>query len=345
MSYRTNLNQPIQRQYIISSSFKMAILFTVLLAVSIISWGYIIYASIGDRVLEHIALLTIGTFSVLSVIIISFAISIFVVKTINHISQSAASIVNTEDFSRRIETISNWDDLSNLSNMLNILFGSVDNLLSDIKTVTDNIAHDLKTPLTRLKNKLENIQETNPSQEIQDAVNECDKLLEIFNSLLRLNRLEHGREKLQKKRINIKNIIDDAIELYEPMFEDKSILIKSQIEASTLNIDKNLIFQSIVNILDNCYKYAGVNTYVAVNGFLHNSKYTIEISDSGGGISAINSDKIFDKFFREDISRTKAGNGLGLALVKNIIELHGGNIITKANTPEGLTIVITLPLH
>lgn len=323
----------------------MAILFTVLLAMSIISWGYVIYSSVGSKILEHIVPLSIGIFSTLSVVIISFAISVFVVRTINHISSSAASIVNTEDFSRRIETISNWDDLSNLSNMLNILFGSIDALLNDIKSVTDNIAHDLKTPLTRLRNKLESIHEANPNQETQEAVDECDKLLEIFNSLLRLNRLEHGREKLQKKRIEISQLANDAIELYAPVLEDKNISIKSQITHKSLNVDKNLIFQSIVNILDNCYKYAGENTYISINGFIEGSSYNLEISDLGSGINSANIEKIFERFFREDISRTQSGNGLGLALVKNIIELHGGNIEAKANTPHGLSIIIKLPLH
>ncbi|QLE79968.1 HAMP domain-containing histidine kinase [Francisella sp. Scap27] len=323
----------------------MAILFTILLAMSIMSWGYVIYSSVGGKILEHIVPLSIGIFSTLSVVIISFAISIFVVRTINHISSSAASIVNTEDFSRRIKSISNWDDLSNLSSVLNILFGSIDTLLKDIKSVTDNIAHDLKTPLTRLKNKLENIHETNPNKEILDAMDECDKLLEVFNSLLKLNRLEHGREKLQKKRIEISYLINDATELYTPILEEKNITIKSQLAQKTLNIDKNLIFQSIVNILDNCYKYSGENTCVSIKGFIKGSSYNLKISDSGNGVNSDNSDKIFERFFREDTSRTQVGNGLGLALVKNIIELHGGSIEAKANIPQGLTMTIKLPLH
>ena len=345
MSFKNNLNQPIQRRYIISSSFKMAILFTILLAMSILSWGYIIFSSVGDRVLEHIVPLSIGIFSTLSVVLISYLISFFVVKKINHISSSAATIVNTEDFSRRIESKTNWDDLSNLSNMLNSLFGNVDELLSDIKNVTNNIAHDLKTPLTRLKNKLEQLAEKQPNDETQAALVECDKLLEIFNSLLRLNRLEHGREKLIKKRINIQDLINDAVELYEPVFDDKNIILKCNVENKMLNIDKNLIFQSIVNILDNCYKYSGENSSILITGLVNQNNYTLTIADSGSGISSQNHDKIFERFFREDTSRSLIGNGLGLALVKNIIELHRGEIFARNNIPNGLQIIISLPLH
>ena len=345
MSYKNSLNHPIQRRYIISSSFKMAILFTVLLATSILSWGYIIFSSVGDKVLEHIVPLTIGIFSTLSVVIISYLISFFVVQKINHISSSAATIVNTEDFTRRIESKTNWDDLSNLSNMLNSLFGNVDELLRDIKNVTNNIAHDLKTPLTRLKNKLEQLAEKQPNEETQAALSECNKLLEIFNSLLRLNRLEHGREKLIKKRIDIQFLINDAVELYEPVFEEKNISLKCNIENKMLNIDKSLIFQSIINILDNCYKYSGENPSISMVGEVNKGLYKLTISDTGSGVSSQNYDKIFERFFREDASRSLIGNGLGLALVKNIIELHGGTIIARANAPSGLSLELSLPLH
>lgn len=100
---------------------------------------------------------------------------------------------------------------------------NIKELLVDIKSVSNNIAHDLKTPLTRLKNKLEDLEQTNPNKDSSDALAECNQLLDIFNSLLRLNRLEHGRESLTKKRLDIKNIIDDAIELYEPSFRNKKI--------------------------------------------------------------------------------------------------------------------------
>ncbi|APD50948.1 two-component sensor histidine kinase [Francisella hispaniensis FSC454] len=345
MSSKNSLYDSIQRRYIISSSFKMAMLFTVLLGLSIVSWIYIIFSAVGDRVIEHIIPLSIGIFCTVSVVIISYLISVFVVRKINHIASSAASIVNTRDFSQRIKSNTNWDDLSNLANILNILLANIEELLVDIKSVSNNIAHDLKTPLTRLKNKLENLKQTNPNKDSSDALAECNQLLDIFNSLLRLNRLEHGRENLIKKRLDIKNIIDDAIELYEPIFEQKNIRLKINILPRNLNIDKNLIFQSIINILDNCYKYSKDNTEISINTKIQNSKYIIEIADQGIGINNENTNKIFERFFREEKSRSQTGNGLGLSLVKKIIQLHDGDVIAQNNKPQGLKMIISLPLH
>ncbi|MFV9924270.1 MAG: ATP-binding protein [Francisella endosymbiont of Hyalomma scupense] len=322
----------------------MAMLFTILLGLSIVSWVYIIFTALGDRVIEHIVPLSIGIFCTASVVIISYLISVFVVRKINHIASSAASIVNTQDFSQRIKSNTNWDDLSNLANILNILLANIEDLLLDIKSVSNNIAHDLKTPLTRLKNRLENLEHTNPSKDIVEVLAECNQLLDIFNSLLRLNRLEHGRENLIKK-LDIKNIIDDAIELYEPIFEQKNIQLQTNILPRNLNIDKNLIFQSITNILDNCYKYSDHNTEISITTKIQPSKYIIEIADQGIGINNENTDKIFERFFREEKSRSQTGNGLGLSLVKKIIQLHDGNIIAKNNNPQGLKIIISLSLH
>nr|WP_237384683.1 hypothetical protein [Francisella tularensis] len=93
MSSKSSLYDSIQCRYIISSSFKMAMLFTVLLGLSIVSWIYIIFSAVGDRVIEHIIPLSIGIFCTVSVVIISYLISVFVVKKINHIASSAAAIL------------------------------------------------------------------------------------------------------------------------------------------------------------------------------------------------------------------------------------------------------------
>nr|WP_234385428.1 HAMP domain-containing sensor histidine kinase [Francisella orientalis] len=232
-----------------------------------------------------------------------------------------------------------------MENILNILLANIDELLVDIKSVSNNIAHDLKTPLTRFKNKLENLDQTCPNNDTAEALAECNQLLDIFNSILRLNRPEHGRENLLKKNSDVKKIIDDAIELYEPMFEQKNIKLDISVISKNLNIDKNIIFQSITNILDNSYKYSKDDTEITISTKIQNSKYIIIFTDQGIGVNEENIDKIFERFFREEKSRSQIGNGSGLSLVRKIIQLHNGNITATNNHPHGLIIEISLPLH
>ncbi|AJI67657.1 histidine kinase-, DNA gyrase B-, and HSP90-like ATPase family protein [Francisella tularensis subsp. holarctica] len=133
--------------------------------------------------------------------------------------------------------------------------------------------------------------------------------------------------------------------LLNPSFEQKNIQLQTNILDKKLNLNKNLIFQSIINILDNCYKYSKDNTEISINTKIQNSKYIIEIADQGIGINNENTDKIFERFFHEEKSRSQTGNGLGLALVKKIIQLHDGDIIAQNNKPQGLKMIISLPLH
>jgi len=279
------------------------------------------------------------------VIVISYAISIFVVRKINSISNTAISIINTQDLSRRIDIDTKWDDLSNLGYVLNILLANIEKLLDDIKNVSDNIAHDLKTPLTRLRNNLDSLDKKYQNDDTSKALTDCDLLLSIFNSLLEMNRLEHSKQKLNKNKQNIKNVIDDAIELYEPIAEIKNIKFDIDIESRNLYIDKNLIFQSLINIFDNAIKFSPPNSSISIKSYLLASNYHIEIIDNGVGIQKENFTNIFDKFFREDSSRSQKGNGLGLALVKKAIELHNGNVYAKRNEPNGLQIIIDIPIH
>ncbi|APC97003.1 sensor histidine kinase [Francisella frigiditurris] len=343
MSSKIETNN-IQRRYVISSSFKMAMLFTILLSFSLASWGYILYVS-SSEIYLHIIPLSIAILSTFAVVIISFLISVFVVKKINQIANTAVSIVNTQDLSRRIEVNVKWDDLSNLAHVLNILLANIETLLIDIKNVSDSVAHDLRTPLTRLKNQLEDLDKTDPSENTYNALANCNHILDIFNSILKINHLEHGRQKLDKQKFDIAKVIDDAIELYQPMMEDKKIALIKDIKSIEISIDKSLIFQSIINILDNSLKYSDKRTTILINSYKKNNFYILEIIDEGIGVKEENLENIFNRFFREENSRSTKGNGLGLVLVKKVIELHGGKITAKNNNPVGLIIKIQLPIR
>ena len=335
----------IQRKYIISSSFLMAIVFTLLLCTSILSLIYMVYITKSDTPNIHIIPLSISICCILMVIIISYVISIFVVKKINSISSTAISIINTQDLSRRIDVDTKWDDLSNLGYVLNILLTNIEDLLDDIKNVSDNIAHDLRTPLTRLRNNLDSLDKKYQNDDTAKALKDCDLLLSIFSSLLQINRLEHGKQRLNKNKQNIKNVINDAIELYEPIADEKNIKFYIDIESRNLYIDKNLIFQSIINVLDNAIKFSSKDSFISIKAYLFASNYRIEITDNGVGIQEENSKNIFDKFFIENNSRSQKGNGLGLVLVKKTIELHNGNVYAKPNEPDGLQIILEIPIH
>ncbi|TNF69748.1 MAG: HAMP domain-containing histidine kinase [Gammaproteobacteria bacterium] len=211
------------RRYIISSSFKMAFLFALLLGISLSMWGYLLirfWALLNAYIAFKISIL-ISMVCMILVIGISFFISIYVLRRINHISNTAVSMMQTNDLSQRINIVTRWDDLSNLAHVLNQLLDQIEKLMYDLKIVSDNIAHDLRTPLTRMRNQLSSLQRDYDTPAHEKAVSECENLLTTFNTLLRISYLEYGKQTLLKESHYIDEILNDAISYYLPIFEEK----------------------------------------------------------------------------------------------------------------------------
>lgn len=278
----------------------------------------------------------------LLVILISFFISTFVVTRINKIANTAKEIMNTGDLSRRIEVDSNWDDISYLAKTLNDLLTRIESLMQGLRDVSDNIAHDLRTPITRLRGELEGLKNKKLSgKDIDKLVLEADNILSIFNSLLRIANIEKGKRKQSFKEVDISNILNDVIELYEPLADDKKIGIKKNLEGGCqISGDSDLLFQMFANLIDNAIKFSGKKGDITITSKNNDGEYEVVIADSGIGIEHDEIEKVFDRFYRADKSRNTQGSGLGLSMVKAVSELHNANIKLADNNP-GLKVTLS----
>jgi signal transduction histidine kinase len=313
----------------------MAMLFTALLSVAIAVLIYFITTTQGNPTaiwLAGLALACIG-----AVIIIGFIISIFVVTQTGLIARTAQKIMETGDLSQRIKIDSDWDDLGYMAETLNQLLTRIEELMLGFKTVSDNIAHDLRTPLTRLRNNLETLKKKEGDNPIyEELISEADRLLSTFASLLRIAHIETNKTRALFTDIQIDKMIEDVLELYEPLAEEKQITIKKQIDKMKYHGDRDLLFQAFANLFDNAVKFTpeGGNIIVTLD------KHYFSISDSGIGIKDSDSKKIFERFYRSESSRNTPGNGLGLSLVKAVADLHNARIGVSSANP-GLRVTIT----
>lgn len=280
----------------------------------------------------------------LSVVFVSFFISTFVVRRINIIGQTAQNIMATGDLSQRISIDSNWDDLSNLAQTLNEMLTRIETLMIGIRDVSDNIAHDLRTPLARLRSQLEAAsQKPLQGHEIDTLLKETDELLGIFNALLRISHIEKDSKKFEFQPTSLKTILEDVVELYEPLAEEKALTIKTQfMDLAPIKVSNHLIFQMTANLLDNALKYSPKASEIMLELLSKPDYQLIRITDQGIGIEAGEREKVFDRFYRSDKSRHTEGNGLGLSLVKAALTLHKGEIKFKDNH-SGLIVELYLP--
>lgn len=271
----------------------------------------------------------------LSVVVVSFGISYFVVTRIDRIAHIAQNIVETGDLSQRISVDSHWDDLSNLSEVLNGFLDKMEVQIDNVREVSNNIAHDLRTPLSGLRNDIELLKnEPVQAHHIDTLLSTADRILAIFQAILRIATLEKGTRTPLLQPADISVILKDVIELYEPVAEEKNIILKLE-TASVLKVrgDSDLLFQLFANLIDNAVKFSPDTSRIDVHAYASDETITVTVKDQGPGIPDEEKDNVFRHFYRGDSSRTHAGNGLGLSLVKAITEAHKAEISLEDTNP------------
>jgi signal transduction histidine kinase len=253
------------------------------------------------------------------------------------------------DLSMRLPTSSNNDELNQLSLNLNNMLDRLNKLMIGMKDVSDNIAHDLRTPLNKIRTNLEVTLMSNPDSEsyrqtINDVIDDVDSLINTFNSLLAISRVDSGSISLKKEKINIKNLIEDIVDLWEPLAEEKGVILNNECDIDIyLEGNKNLLSQAISNLIDNAIKYGESKNIVNVGSRDNKDSILIWVSDTGPGIHDKDKEKVLDRFTRLDTSRNTSGTGLGLSLVSSMIKFHQGTIELLDAKPKGLIVKLQIP--
>ncbi len=340
-----------KRDYKSSSSFKVATLFAVLLAIAVIALSISIYLFVQQSHAElSKPFMILGMISILSLLImgvLGYLISVFVVTRINRIADTAQEIITTGDLTKRIEIDSRWDDLSFLGDVLNEMLVKIETLMEGVQHITDTVAHDLRTPLARLRNKLEQASQNNDLAKYDDndgkasLVKDVDNLLKTFNSLLSLSSLESGRQGLKFEVFDLGKVVQDAVDLYMPLAEEKNQTLTIDSKAISYMGDRDLFFQVIANLLDNAIKFTQHQGAISITLENSNNAKTIIIQDNGPGIPHGSVAKAFDRFYRDQEQHHIEGSGLGLSLVNAVLKLHKASIMLENNQP-GLKVIVTL---
>lgn len=270
------------------------------------------------------------------------------VKQIDKVNRTLQRIMSG-DLSERISTANQRGEMWELAANVNQMLDRIQALMEGMRQVSDNIAHDLRTPLTRLRNHLSDLQTQlagSPQEETsQKLIEEADAILATFNALLRIARIESGSRRAAFAPLELRVILLDVLELYEPLMADKSIQLQQHMDVDAhLEGDRDLIFQAIANLLDNAIKYTPEQGAISLQLKRENHRAVIMVADSGCGIDDEDKEKVFRRFYRVESSRSQQpGNGLGLSLVWAVTKLHNGDIQLFDNHP-GLRVQITLPL-
>jgi signal transduction histidine kinase len=264
------------------------------------------------------------------------------VRRIEAINATSRDIMRG-DLSQRIPTHGTSDDFDQLAENLNNMLDQIQLLMEGVRHVSDNIAHDLKTPLTRLRNRLESLSiESGQHNEAlfeqsQQALAEADAMLSTFNALLRIARIEAGARRAAFSSVDLSAVVNDVVELYEPLAEEKSQKLELHLDTvRPIQGDRDLLFQAMANLLDNAIKYSPSNANIIVTLRGDITGCSIEVRDSGPGIQPQDHERVLQRFVRLESSRSTPGNGLGLSLVAAVAKLHGALIRMEDAAPGNI---------
>jgi signal transduction histidine kinase len=268
-----------------------------------------------------------------------------VVRRVQAINATSRRIMRG-DLSQRISTQGSQDEFDELALNLNAMLNQIENLMASVQHMSDNVAHDLRTPLTRLRNRLERLQKTAVAQDaeaIEACLTDADGLLETFASLLSIARIESGTTG-SNEPVNLSLVTTDACELYQAVAEEKSIDLHQDLAGSIqVKGDRNLIFQALTNLLDNAIKYTPEGGRVDVRLTQDLQTVRLSVADSGPGIPVDRREKVLQRFYRLDESRSEPGSGLGLSLVRAIAVRHKAELRLEDNDP-GLRVTLQFPV-
>ena len=299
--------------------------------------------------LEYLVIL-FTIIGVVITVIVSKLLSRRILRPINNVIKTAKSI-STDDLSKRIEVPKGEDELQNLTLIINEMLDRLETSFENQKKFVSDASHELRTPLAIIKGYAEIIRKRGTTdidifvESIDSIISETDNMRNLIQKLLFL-------AKGDITKINTKFIDIDANEMVHQIHSDTIVSTKTHTfhlemgEDYKIKGDETLLQQAIRALIENATKYSEPNTNVYIKSFVKDGFGRISIRDEGVGISEEDAKRIFERFYRVDLSRTKAtgGTGLGLAIVKRIVELHNGKIEVNSKMNEGTEISIILPI-
>jgi len=263
---------------------------------------------------------------------------------------AAARRIGAEDLSRRLAAQSRDDELGRLAAVLNDMLARLEHSFTAVRNFSADAAHELRTPLTILKGEIEVALRTAPGpvearQVLESCQEEVDRLTALVEDLLFLARADAGAVDRPLEPVDLAAVVDDVTPALRTLAERAAVLLTvSKPERAIVQGSAPMLFRLLFNLADNAIKYAGTGRRVEVAVSADDRTGAIEVRDDGPGIPAEDQAHIFDRFYRADPARTRGGTGLGLALARSIVLIHGGQITLESSPGVGTIFRVLLPL-
>ncbi len=229
----------------------------------------------------------------------------------------------------------------------------VKNLQTMRKELVGNISHELRTPIAGIKAMVETLRDgAVADKEVADDFlarieSEVDRLAQTVSELTELSRIETGKAELRLEPLNLNFLIKEVIEQLTPLAERQQVTMSANLAPGLPEVKADIgrIRQTMINLVHNAIKFNKAGGSIVLSTRTDSTAVTVDISDTGTGISKDDLLHVFERFYKADRARSQGGSGLGLAIAKHTIQAHGGNIWATSEPGKGSTFSFSLPLH
>lgn len=312
----------------------------------------VIESSAIEYTLETILIITlIGLpFFILFASFIGYFIAKNAFKPIEQIRETAQKINDGNDLTKRINLGNGKDEIYSLANTFDVMFDKLQISFDNEVQFSSDVSHELRTPISVIMTQAEYgkdyVASVDESKKIFEIIfRQSKKMSTLVSQLLLLARMDKGHHKLNLEEINLAEIIEISTETMSLRAKEKNIEITTYLDENIYYLaDEIMISRVINNLISNAISYGNENGFIKITLKQDKNKILIIVEDNGIGIAKENLQKIWKRFFQVEQSRTTENYGLGLSMVKWIVEAHKGNILVESELNKGTTFTIILPI-
>ncbi|MEB3218229.1 MAG: ATP-binding protein [Nostocales cyanobacterium 94392] len=296
---------------------------------------------------------SVSATSILVIIIMAGAIAFYIhhsLKSLRHLSQMT-EVISAEDLGNAQLYFDNAPtEVKQLAETCNMMLSRLSESWEKERQFVSNVSHELRTPLTIVHGYLQSVLRRQQNlteiqkEALETAASEAENTISLLQDLLELARADHGNLHFNIQSCILNDVVTEIVEMADK-YSDRDIKIEAPAYLIEVKADYNRLRQILLNLIDNAVKYSEADTLITVKLSRQENEGLIQVSDMGCGIPLQHQSRIFERFYRVDEARNRAGGtGLGLSIVKTLVEGMGGKVSVRSKLSEGSVFTVSLPV-